>query len=206
MDEVQAFAGALLSLDRAGARSVLEGCAGGDDPAEVLASIVVPALDLVGAGWDDGSVALSQVYMSGRICEELVDVLLPAASPERVRKPTTAIATLEDYHLLGKRIVYSVLRASGRELIDYGRVDVEGLVQRVDEDGIRLLLLSVLMCPSALRIQTVRAALPDHVKIIVGGAPFRFDDQLWRQVGADAAGRTASDAVSLVARFASEDS
>ncbi len=37
-----------------------------------------------------------------------------------------------------------------------------------------------------------------NVKIVVGGAPFRFDDQLWREVGADAMCRTASEAVDVI--------
>ncbi|MBF0249091.1 MAG: cobalamin-binding protein, partial [Alphaproteobacteria bacterium] len=34
--------------------------------------------------------------------------------------------------------------------------------------------------------------------IFVGGAPFRFDTQLWREVGADAMGFSATDAVGLI--------
>ena len=143
--------------------------------------------------------------MSGRICEELVDAIFPPADTERSQKPDVAIATLDDYHLLGKQIVYSVLRASGHQLIDYGRVDLESLIERVREDDTKVVLISVLMYPAALRVKEVRAALPDHVKIIVGGAPFRFDQELWRQVGADGMGRSASDAISLVASFAGEN-
>jgi hypothetical protein len=33
---------------------------------------------------------------------------------------------------------------------------------------------------------------------VVGGAPFRFDDQLWREVGADAMGLSASDALKIL--------
>jgi methanogenic corrinoid protein MtbC1 len=35
----------------------------------------------------------------------------------------------------------------------------------------------------------------------VGGAPFLFDDQLWQEVGADAMGKSASDAVAIVERL-----
>ena len=45
-----------------------------------MEKLVVPALERIGAGWEQGRVALSQVYMSGRICEELVDTLLIGAS------------------------------------------------------------------------------------------------------------------------------
>lgn len=102
----------------------------------------------MGAAWDDGSVALSQVYMSGRFCEQLVERVLPPSDPERKHQPRSAIVVLNDYHLLGKRIVYSMMRASGFELFDYGRMDVDQVLAQVRADRIRVLLISVLMLPS----------------------------------------------------------
>jgi methanogenic corrinoid protein MtbC1 len=112
-----------------------------------------------------------------------------------------AIATLNDYHLLGKRIVYSVLRAGGFDLQDYGRVTVEEVIRRVQEDRIRVLLISTLLLNSALHVRDVVDGLKkagQNVKVVVGGAPFRFDDQLWREVNADAMGYSAAEAPGIV--------
>ena len=197
------FEQALLSLDRLAARNILES-GGSEKPLQLVEKLVVPALERIGAGWEQGRVALSQVYMSGRICEELVDTLLPPDGLDRKNRPKMAIAVLQDYHLLGKRIVYSVLRASGFELLDYGRVDADDLVRRVRHDGVEVLLISVLMLSSALRVKDVRTklqALGSDVKIVVGGAPFRLDDQLWKEVSADAMGREASEALDIIAKM-----
>ena len=195
------FEQALLAVDRLGARNILlESQTQG--PMQSVEGLIIPALERIGADWEQGRVALSQVYMSGRICEELIDDILPPGSPTRKSQPRMAIAVLEDYHLLGKRIVYSALRASGFEMLDYGRVGVDELVQRVQNDGVKILLLSTLMLPSALRVRDLRAKLDmngnGHVKIVVGGAPFRFDEQLWREVGADAMGKSASEAARII--------
>ena len=115
-----------------------------------------------------------------------------------------AISLLSDYHALGKRIVYSNLRAAGFNLLDYGRLGPEALVERILHDDIQVVLLSVLMLPSAWHVKKVREMLDaksSQVKIVVGGAPFRLDKQLWEQVGADAVGYTASDAISIVQSF-----
>ncbi len=115
-----------------------------------------------------------------------------------------AIATLADYHFLGKRIVYSALRASGYGLLDYGRVEVAEVVDRVKNDRIDIVLLSTLMLPSALLVREVRSAMDAAglaTRIVVGGAPFRFDARLWKEVGADAMGANASQAIELVARM-----
>jgi methanogenic corrinoid protein MtbC1 len=42
------------------------------------------------------------------------------------------------------------------------------------------------------------------VKLIAGGAPFRFDDQLWQAVGADIMCENASDAVRAIERIMEE--
>jgi methanogenic corrinoid protein MtbC1 len=44
-------------------------------------------------------------------------------------------------------------------------------------------------------------ALGSEVKVVVGGAPFRLDDQLWKEVGADAMGREASEALDIIAKM-----
>ena len=202
--DIDRFEQALLSVDRLEARNILTASIGDQTSIQLVENLVLPALERIGESWEQGQVALSQVYMSGRVCEELVDSILPPGSATRRNQPRMAIAVLEDYHLLGKRIVYSALRASGFGLRDYGRVDVDGLVRRVQEDGIQVLLISTLMLPSALRVRDLRARLDESgldAKIVVGGAPFRFDDQLWREVGADAMGRNASEAMSIVTRI-----
>jgi methanogenic corrinoid protein MtbC1 len=162
----------------------------------------VPALERIGRDWEQGRIALSQVYMSGRICEQLVDNLLSESSAPRQSQPKMALATLGDYHLLGKRMVYATLRASGYEVQDYGRMDAATLVRQASEEGIEVLLISTLMLSSALQVAKVRDGLDlsgRAIKIVVGGAPFRFDERLWREVGATAMGMSASDVTGIVA-------
>ncbi|MFA5268424.1 MAG: cobalamin-dependent protein [Methanoregula sp.] len=197
---------ALLAVDRIGAgRIVKESCTPGS-PFMCLESLIVPALEEIGRRWEAGDAALSQVYMSGRICEEIVDTMLPPEDTRRVNQPQMAIAVLEDHHTLGKRIVISVLRAGGFEVTDYGHgVTVDDLVLKVTRDNVKILLISTLMLPAALRageaIARIKKTLPGTL-IIVGGAPFNFDPLLWKEVGADAMGRTASDTLELVKTMA----
>lgn len=199
MDEIiTKFSETLLAIDRLGAKEIVEDLSRDYAPIKLIEEIIVPSLELIGKGWQDGTYALSQVYMAGRICEEIVDGLLPPGDPNRKDQPKMAICVLNDHHQLGKIIVYSVLRASGFEVMDYGVKDVNDLVERVQKDKIEILLISVLMLPSALKIRQVKEKIDgmDHnVKLIVGGAPFRFDDKLWKTVGADAMCSAASEAV-----------
>lgn len=198
---------ALLKVNWQAAREILTTPYPGLKPNELVERVVVPVLEQIGNGWETGEYSLSQIYMSGRICEEMVELILPASHEARLRHPKIAIVTLEDYHLLGKRIVGSTLRASGLEIIDFGRMDVDELVERTHSEQIRILLISVLMLPSALKVKFVREKLDlvhAQVKIVVGGAPFLFDDHLWREVGADAVGKSATEAVQIIHRMIEE--
>ncbi|MDZ4163762.1 MAG: cobalamin-dependent protein [Smithellaceae bacterium] len=200
-DLSEQFEQALLSLDRLAAKRLVTEAADGMTSMELVDRVIVTALARIGEGWSRGETALSQVYMSGRICEGLVDELLPPGDSQRKDQPPMAIAALNDYHLLGKRIVYSTLRAGGFDLLDYGRATVDELVQRAQADQIRVLLISTLMLHSALQVRDLVLALKAaslDVKVVVGGAPFIFDPQLWREVNADAMGRSASEAVGII--------
>jgi methanogenic corrinoid protein MtbC1 len=194
------FERALLSLDKQRTEAIIRKAANEQTPMVVASKLVTSSLQRIGEMWEEGKVALSQVYMSGIICEEIIDNLLPPSSPLRIDQPKMAIAVFEDYHLLGKRIIYSTLRASGFELIDLGGgMKTDQLERIVKDEDIKILLLSVLMLPSALRIKDLRKRLPvADVKVIVGGAPFRFDQNLWLEVGADAYGKDSSEALEIV--------
>lgn len=203
------FHDALAALDRPRIEELFQQAVGSTSPMQAVEELMVPALIQLGEEWNAGEIALSQIYMSSRICADIVERILPATAAGRKVRPRLAIVVLSDYHTLGKRIVLSVMRASGFDVLDYGRMDVDELVERVLADDVKILLISVLMLPSALKVQAVRSALAargSHVRIAVGGAPFLFDPELWREVGADAMGRNAADAVTIVQSWKEEQS
>lgn len=205
INQTEEFEKALLSLNKMAAKNLISEIAQAEGAMQCVETIVVPVMERIGSKWEDGNVALSQLYMSGRICEEIVDTILPPLDPARKRQPNMAIVVFNDYHFLGKRIVYTMLRASGFELQDYGQsTDIEALALRAKADDIKVLLVSVLMLNSALRIkgliEKLRLLSPE-TKIVVGGAPFRFDEQLWQEIGADAMGKNASEAVDIVTKL-----
>jgi len=193
------FEETLLAVDRVALRKLI-GSEVGVPSLQTMEDLFVPVLERIGRGWEEGRVSLAQVYMSGRLCEELVDGMDIPAAPvaEGLR---IAIAVMEDSHLLGQRLVYSALRVAGYSVRRYGSMTLEPLIKRVCDEGIGMLLVSALMLPSALRIgqltERLRRASPD-TRVVVGGAPFRFDDRLWLQVGAHDRGVAAGDAIGIV--------
>ena len=204
MDQVKRYSmqleHALLSLDQEAAERIILEAEIASSPIKIAGDMISSTLGRIGDSWESGQLSLSQVYMSGIICEKVIDKILPPQSPNRISQPKMAIAVVEDFHLLGKRIVYSTLRASGFELMDLGGgLSIESIIRLVKTEKIKILLLSVLMLPSALRIKDLKMQLKDiDVTIVVGGAPFRFDEQLWKEVGADYYGKDSSEALEIV--------
>ena len=199
------FETALLAIDQIAAKALIAELGLSYTPLQIVEELFAPVLDRIGAGWEDGRIALSQVYMSGRICEDLVNDLLPPNTSNLKRRPKMAIAVLEDYHVLGKRIVYAHLRSCGYDIIDYGQgIDAEALAEMTIKDNIEILLISTLMLRSALKVEQVKKRLEaggSNTKILVGGAPFLLDPELWQQVRADAMGRNAADAVAIISKL-----
>jgi methanogenic corrinoid protein MtbC1 len=196
---------ALLALDGISLRQIIADSA--LPTLRFAEEILVPALDQLGERWQQGELSLSQIYMSGRFCERLLDEATVAGAIPQWPTPPMAVAVLEDFHVLGKRLLCGVLKASGYRFHDYGPISAADLVRRVQEDGIRILLISTLMLNSALRIAQVReqlAAVGQSVYLIVGGAPFRFDPQLATEVGADATSATATGVRKIIAAIPPE--
>jgi trimethylamine corrinoid protein len=200
--QAEALFDAFVANDLVGALEIAERWAGRHGALSMIDELAMPALEEIGRQWDTGRLALAQLYIAGRICESLVDELLTEAVIERRRVPRLAIAALNDQHTLGKRVVSMAVRSAGFEVTDYGsNVGPEELARRAAADSVDILLLSALLLSSALQVERVKrqlVALRAPTRLIVGGAPFRLDPTLWRRVGADACGATASDAVRLI--------
>ncbi len=202
---VEEFITALLEIDRIKATQIFESVYSIDENFETLEKLTMDALERIGDGWEDGQISLSQVYMSGIICEELIEKYINVSASIYKSKPKIAIAVLQDHHALGKRIIHSVLRAGGYNLIDFGQgLSVEETVEKTIDTDIEILLISTLMLSSALKVKKVVENLRENgskVKIIVGGAPFRLDSTLWEKVKADADGKNGTEVVKIIEKF-----
>ncbi len=205
---IENFQTALLQIDRIRAAEIFENIYLKDRNFETLEQMTMEALERIGDGWEDGQLSLSQVYMSGVICEELIEKYMPKFSTSYKKTPKMGIAVLLDHHALGKRIVFSVLRASGYDLIDFGQgLSVEEIVEKTIEAKIDILLLSTLMLPSALKVKNVIESLRKNgssARVVVGGAPFRLDSSLWQKVDADADGKNGTNVKQVIEKLKEE--
>jgi hypothetical protein len=60
--DVDAFTRALLEVDRVAAKNILQHRSQDISPIKFAEDVVLPTLEGIGAGWQDGTLTLSQVY------------------------------------------------------------------------------------------------------------------------------------------------
>jgi len=195
------YEAALLSINQLESKRILD-TFHNKQGMKVVEEVIGAALESIGEKWESGEASLAQVYMAGLITEKLIEEYLPIKSDHRKDEPKMAICVLEDQHALGKRMVLSTIRSNGYTIIDFGQgLSVEDIVKKVIDEKIEVLLISTLMFASALKVKNITEKLNKlnyKIKIIVGGAPFRLNSNLWTEVGADADGKGASDIVNII--------
>ncbi len=194
---ITAYNEAIFDTDRERALSIVSQAAEqGFSPEDIVFKLVVPAIEQMLASVSSNMDAnLAQHFLTSQIAAEIIDQMIPRfkTAPEIVG--TIVIGTSPgDFHGLGKRIVIGCLKARMIEAVDLGlNVPPERFVDAALEHGAQVIGISSMMVHTARGDNGCRAVrrllqergLEDRFRIIVGGAPYRFDEQLYRTVGAD---------------------
>lgn len=189
---------AVYDTDRDQALQVVhDAVAAGVSPEDIVFRVVLPAMDLmIQAISRDGGASLAQHYLTAQIADAVTSEMVAkfAKAPEVAGR--VIIGTAEgDLHSLGKRIVTGCLKARMIEVTDLGvNVPAEKFVAKAVARNAEVIAISTMMVHTAkgengcsrVRALLAERGLSGKIKIIVGGAPYRFDPDLYRTVGADA--------------------
>ena len=158
---------------------------------EIVDTILIPALDEIGAGFERGELFLPQLMSAAtasQSCFEVIKVSLQAKGKVSEKKGKIVLATVKgDIHDIGKNIVKVLLDNYGFEVIDLGRdVAPERIVDEVVRTKAALIGLSALMTTTVksmeVTIQLLREKVPE-CRIMVGGAVLTNDYAM--KIGAD---------------------
>jgi methanogenic corrinoid protein MtbC1 len=195
---IAAYNEAIFDTDRAQALQVVqEALDGGASPEEVVFELVVPAMELmIKAISENFDANLAQHFMTAQIAGEVTDMMLQRfATPPRPIGRIVLGTSKGDLHTLGKRIVIGCLRAQMVEAIDLGvnvppeRFVDAAVAHSADVIGISSMMTHTARSPDAclaVRRLLHERGLESRIKIVVGGAPYRFDPELYKTVQADA--------------------
>ena len=191
--------------DRAGALTG-ELLDGGMDSLEVIDGALIPALDIVGKGFEKKTVFLPQLLISAETASVAFDVIrtkMKNAGVQEEIKGRVILATVKgDIHDIGKNIVKVLLENYGYDVVDLGRdVPPELIVETAKKEDIHLVGLSALMTTTVPAmeetIKQLREEWPD-CRVVVGGAV--MTPEYADMIGAD---KYAKDAMETV-RYAEQ--
>jgi 5-methyltetrahydrofolate--homocysteine methyltransferase len=175
----------------------------GVKPEVILGEYMIPAMDEVGARFEENEYFVPELLIAARAMKAGVDILRPllaAGGAEPVGR--VAIGTVRgDLHDIGKNLVATMLEGGGFEIVDVG-VDAspEKFIEVIKGQQIDIIALSALLTTTmpAMKLTIDRlkeAGLRDKVKVIVGGAPVTQD--FAEEIGADGYTDNAGAAVNL---------
>ena len=180
-----------------------------EDAMAIVNEKLIPALDRVGADFENKKIFLPQLIQSAntaQACFEVIKKHLAKSGGAGVSKGKIILATVKgDIHDIGKNIVKTLLDNYGYTVIDLGRdVDPQLVVDTAVEQNITMVGLSALMTTTlksmedtiTLIRQTKALQNPDgtsKVRVFVGGAVLTADYAM--KIGADYYCRDAKESV-----------
>ena len=173
-----------------------------EKPMDIIHSHLIPALDTVGKGFEDGTVFLPQLLMSAEAAKQAFEVLrgyMTVDGETGLKKNKIILATVKgDIHDIGKNIVKVLLENYSFHVIDLGKdVVPEVIVENAIREKVKLVGLSALMTTTVVSmektIKLLRKQLPT-CKVMVGGAV--LNQEYADMIDADFYGKDAMQSVS----------
>ncbi len=148
------------------------------DALAIINEKLIPALDVVGKGFEEKKMFLPQLLMSADAAKasfEAIKATLSKQGKNSESKGKIVIATVKgDIHDIGKNIVKTLLENYGFDMLDLGKdVDPELILKTVQENQVKLVGLSALMTTTVVNMEATIKLLREHhagCKVMVGGA------------------------------------
>ena len=176
-------------------------------PLEVVDEALIPALDIVGAKYEKGTLFLPQLLQAASAAQSAFEEIKTAIAQKgegSASKGRIVLATVKgDVHDIGKNIVRVILENYGFEVLDLGRdVPVETVVDTVREKDVHLVGLSALMTTTLKSMEETIAALHTaqlDCKIMVGGAV--LTPEYAEKIGADWYAKDAKRSADIAKEF-----
>lgn len=181
-------------------------------PLDIINTQLIPALDRVGQGFEQGTIFLPQLLMSADAAkaafDEIKAVLQETGTPDTEKHAhKIVLATVKgDIHDIGKNIVKVLLENYGFAVLDLGKdVDPELILETARREQVKLVGLSALMTTTVVNMEKTIALLHreyPECRVMVGGAVLTQDYA--DRIGADFYSKDAMGTVRYAEKFFAE--
>lgn len=174
---------------------------------DLINDALIAAMDVVGDRFSKSEIFVPEMLVSAVTMKKGLSLIKPLLKKDQhqTRGKVILCTVKGDLHDIGKNLVAMMLEGAGFEVVDLG-VDttVQKVVDKVAEISPQVLGLSALLTTTMPEMQNVIKVLQtegmrEKVKVIIGGAP--VDAGFAEEIGADAYGKDAAEAVNIVRSF-----
>lgn len=189
---------AIFDTDKNAALKVVhDALENGISPRDIVFKVVVPSIEYMSASIaQDFGANLAQHFMTAQIASQVTEemIALFTVPPTMIGKMVIG-TSFGDFHGLGKKIVIGCLKAQMIDIIDLGlNVTAERFVDQAIDNDAQVIGISSMMLHTArgengsvkVRELLIGRKLEKRIKIIVGGAPYKYNRDLYKIVKADA--------------------
>lgn len=203
---------AVMEMDEDRARELAEAAlAQGMDAYDTIMHGLAPGMAIVSQKYDEEEYFVPEILLCADAMYAALEILRPHLRAETMPHQGKVVigVVAGDIHDIGKNIVRMMLEGAGLEVHDLGRdVPVQQFCDEAERLGADIIAMSTLMSVTMESMRQVvqeleRRGTRDRFKIIIGGGP--LSTAFARQIGADAYGRDAAEAVSLVQTLLSQE-
>lgn len=175
-------------------------------PLDIINEYIIPALDVVGDGFEKNKIFLPQLLMSADSAKEAFNVIreyLVLSGQEKKSENKIVIATVEgDIHDIGKNIVKVLLSNYGFDVIDLGKdVKCEKVLEETLKNDCKLVALSALMTTTVTNMEKTIKLVHENTdaKVLVGGAV--LTKSYAKMIDADYYAKDAMESVRIAKSF-----
>lgn len=175
----------------------------------IINDYIIPALDVVGDGFEKNTIFLPQLLMSADSAKAAFDEIkahFVMSGAEQVKGEKIIIATVEgDIHDIGKNIVKVLLQNYGFDVMDLGKdVKCEKVLEEAQKNNVKLVGLSALMTTTVPNMEKTIKLLHDNTdaRVFVGGAVLTRDYA--KMINADFYAKDAMESVRIAQEFFEE--
>jgi methanogenic corrinoid protein MtbC1 len=193
-EERRSFGARLLAGDYAACLTAAQSILAREQGQTLLyLGLIQPVMYEIGRLWEQDKISTAEEHLATALVGRVLATLyaqLPLAVANRGRAVVTSAPN--EYHELGARLLADLLEAAGWDVLFLGaNTPAEALLNLLGKAQPRFVAISLTMPFGVGKVAEIISrikAAPElaGVRVMVGGAAFASDPDLWRQIGADA--------------------
>lgn len=178
---------------------------------DIYAHVITPVLYEIGRLWHLNKISHGMEHYCTAVAQTVMTQIFPILfdGTEKTKKIAfTCVAG--ELHEIGARLVCDLFELQGWDSLFMGSdISAESVIDMVIQHGATVLGISVTLCSNLSvafdLINEIRChPRCDNLRIMVGGAGFDVDDQLWKKMGADGWARSSEEAIQLASTWGAQ--